>query len=537
MVRKTPPGIQKIRPRIAPPRVLMVTPEVTYLHANMGIGAGAIKAKAGGLADVTASLLHNLHQSNTDIHLALPNYKQLFSQSAGPERYMDFILGKTYTPCPRIHLAEDQLFYHKRTIYSHGQEDLKASLAFQREVINHIIPRVRPDLIHCHDWMTGLIPAAARKMGIPCLFTMHNVHTQKVLMSRIEDAGVDASSFWNTLYFERWPQNYEESRVFNPVDLLATGIFASDYITTVSPSFLDEIIDGVHDFIPDHIRVEVAKKKVQDRARGVLNAPDPSFDPAKDPHLAQRYQPENHVRRKRFNKQVFQNRMGLPENPHAPLFFWPSRLDPVQKGCELFIDAISQLVAKHRYSGLQVAVVADGPSQFQLKDLARSENYKKHVAVKNFNESLSHLGFSASDFMLMPSKYEPCGLPQMISALYGSLPIVHDTGGLRDTVKNLDSDPGGGNGFLFNEFKKEAMIHAIDKAMNHYHKPMSKKSQTIRRVMKQARKTFCHKVMIQEYVQIYESLIKKPLFVKRKRSDPRVKGEWSRFKDVSHLIF
>ncbi|MFO7685186.1 MAG: glycogen/starch synthase [Desulfobacterales bacterium] len=103
------------------------------------------------------------------------------------------------------------------------------ALVFQREVINNIIPRVAPDLIHCHDWMTGLIPAMARRTGIPCLFTVHNIHSMKTTLNVIEERGIDVASFWDGLYYERMPQGYEEGRYGNPIELLTRGVF-KEYI-------------------------------------------------------------------------------------------------------------------------------------------------------------------------------------------------------------------------------------------------------------------------------------------------------------------
>lgn len=112
---------------------------------------------------------------------------------------------------------------------------MRVSLAFQREVINTIVPRVQPNLIHCNDWMTGLIPAMARRIGIPCLFTIHNVYNVKTVLSSIEDRGIDLALFWQNLFFERQPENYEKTRNSNPVDFLVSGIFAAHFVNTTHP--------------------------------------------------------------------------------------------------------------------------------------------------------------------------------------------------------------------------------------------------------------------------------------------------------------
>ena len=303
------------------PRILIVTPEITYLPEGMGNLAGRMSAKAGGMADVSASLVGALFDLGADVHVALPHYRRMFHEETGKLVADELRLYKSRMSSERIHLAEDRCFYYRDHVYSRGNGNAKLALAFQREVINHVIPEVQPDLIHCNDWMTGLIPAAARRMGIPCLFTVHNIHTHKLTLAQIEDSGIDAAEFWGNLYFERPPFNYFESRDVNPVDLQASGIFAAHFINTVSPTFLKEVVDGWHDFIPDSIRSEISNKFHAGCAAGILNAPDPTDNPAIDDKIPFRYGPDDHRDAKRKNKLALQHALGLEENPDAPLFF------------------------------------------------------------------------------------------------------------------------------------------------------------------------------------------------------------------------
>ena len=178
------------------PRILVVTPEVTYLPDRMGTLSNYLTAKAGGLADVSAALIQSLFKQGADVHVAIPDYRSLFSNRLAPflKKEQRLILNKM--PNDRVHLAEDRAFFYLNRVYSHyGGENIKLALAFQREVINNIVPRVRPDLIHCNDWMTGLIPAMSREMGIPCLFTIHNIHTVKSTLATIEDRGIGCGLF------------------------------------------------------------------------------------------------------------------------------------------------------------------------------------------------------------------------------------------------------------------------------------------------------------------------------------------------------
>ncbi len=231
----------------AKPRILIVTPEITYLPSGMGNMAQRMSAKAGGLADVSASLVSALFELGADVHVAMPNYRRMFQGDIFNLHEKELRKYHEVLPDTHIHLAEDRIFYYREQVYSnHPTESMRIALVFQREVINHIIPRVRPDLIHCNDWMTALIPGMARRRGIKSLFTVHNIHTRQVSLAQIEEAGIDAAEFWMNLYFCGPPVNYYHARSHVPVDLLTSGIFAAHYINTVSPRFLWEIVEGWH---------------------------------------------------------------------------------------------------------------------------------------------------------------------------------------------------------------------------------------------------------------------------------------------------
>ena len=493
------------------PRILVITPEITHLPDGMGNMANHLQAKGGGLADVSATLVSTLFEQGADVHVALPHYRQMFNINIGSLINGELRIYKSKIPNERIHLAEDRVFYYRANVYDNFEnENINIALAFQREVINNIIPRVRPDLIHCNDWMTGLIPAFARRLNIPCLFTLHNIHSVKCSLERIETSGIDAAEFWNSLYFERVPYNYEESRNTNGVDFLTSGIFASHYINTVSPTFLQEIIDGKHGFIWDNVRRECILKNKAGFATGVLNSPDPSYNPTNDRDLESGYDWETHCECKKENKQKLQGIFGLEQDVNAPLFLWPSRLDPVQKGCQLLTDILYTVVSKYRKEKLQIVVVASGPYQKHFHDIVKMHNFYNRVAVSIYDNRLSRLAFAASDFMLMPSLFEPCGLPQMICQLYGSLPVAHDTGGIHDTVFDLDVEKDSGNGFLFKHYDSNGLSWAIDQAMQFYKQPDHIKESQISRIMRESAARFNHSVTAKNYMNIYNKMLTLP---------------------------
>ena len=494
------------------PRVLVVTPEVTYLPDRMGSLASYFTAKAGGLADVSAALINALFDQGADVHVAIPDYRTIFSDRVAPFLKKELNRIRRRMPDDRIHLAEDRAFFYLNRVYSsYGEENVKMALAFQREVINNIIPLVEPDLIHCNDWMTGLIPALARQMGIPCLFTIHNIHTVEGTLEQIEDRGIDAAYFWKHLYYRQMAPNYEAARDTNPVDFLTSGVFAAHFINTVSPHFLMEIVEGRHDFIKPHLRQEITNKFHADCATGILNAPDPAFVPATDKDLKVAYAASDHRKGKRENKRFLQRNLGLIEDPASPLFFWPSRLDPVQKGCQLLADILYLAVSRYWDHNLEIVFVADGEFQPVFRDIVNQHQFYKRVAICNFNEQLEHLAYAASDFMLMPSLFEPCGLPQMIAPIYGSLPVAHNTGGIHDTISQLDIENNSGNGFLFDVFDASGLLWAIDTAMSFFSLPDDEKSRQIERVMTESAAAFTHAVTARHYIDLYEKMLQRPL--------------------------
>ena len=504
-----------IKPRTQKnPRILVVTPEITYLPEGMGNMANRLKAKAGGLADVSASLVSALYRQGADVHVALPDYRQIFNVATDHLVSKELRMYLAALTDNRVHLAEDRIFYYQSRVYSsYSKESMHVALAFQREVINNIIPKVNPDLIHCNDWMTGLIPGMARRLGIPCLFTVHNIHTQKTTLEEIEDRGIDAATFWKELYYDHLPVNYEESRSGNPVDMMASGIFAAHFINTVSPTFLEEVVQGRFDFIPPAVRSEIRSKYHADCASGILNAPDENQTPERDPALPENYTSGNHAEVKRRLKMLFQERLALSIDPNAPLLFWPSRLDPVQKGCQLLAEILYQTVERYYHKNLQIAIVANGVYYEVFERIRNMHNIASRLAVVPFDNALSQLGYAASDFMLMPSLFEPCGLPQMIAPQYGSLPIVHNTGGLHDTVETLDIQQHRGNGFIFNDYDSHALAWAISKAMDFYDLPPVVRAREIARIMDEAACRFNHDVTAQAYIHIYEDMLKCPLIV------------------------
>jgi len=340
---------------------------------------------------------------------------------------------------------------------------------------------------------------------------VHNIHTRQVSLAQIEEAGIDAAEFWMNLYFCSPPSNYYHARSHVPVDLLTSGIFAAHYINTVSPRFLWEIAEGWHPVVPDSVRAELRHKYAAGCSAGILNAPDVSYTPASDDALIRKFTAADVMAGKAANKCALQRELQLKQDPEAPVFFWPSRLDPVQKGPQLLTDILYQLVSDYWEHNLQVVVVANGPHQKWIEKIVAAFDLHERVSVVDFDERLSRLAYAASDFMLMPSLFEPCGLPQMTSPLYGSLPVVHSTGGLYDTIRPLNVAKSTGNGFSFDFYGAADFRQAIDRAMEFHALPEATREREIRRIMLESEREFSHKEVAQRYIEIYEKMLEHPL--------------------------
>ncbi|RYD37575.1 MAG: glycogen synthase [Verrucomicrobiaceae bacterium] len=479
------------------PRILIVTPELNSSSSLWLRGGRAPRAKAGGLADMCTLLVDSLSERGADVHVAMPHFRSLFHEEPTLSR--------------RLHLCQDREFYYRRSVYEGGASDnRRAALVFQRDVIHHILPQVRPDIVHCHDWMTGLVPAAARKMGMKSIFTIHNLHDEQATLAEIEDRGIDAARFWDGLHYGQYPESYVQSRSWNQVSFLPSAVNAADHVNTVSHSFLHELMDGRHagtERLNDVLR---AKHSVG-CASGIINAPDSTWDPETDPALVERYDASSHAAAKAMNKIALQQACGLEVNPSVPLLFWPSRLDPVQKGCQLLADILYRVSSDHAASGLQIVFVADGPYKRHFENIADFHGLRHRIAVCQFDESLSRLAFGGSDFVMMPSSYEPCGLAQMVGLKYGSLPIVHQTGGLRDTVTHLSQDSGSGNGFVFECHDAGGFKWAIDEAMRFYHQPEGQRHAAVERIMGESLRRFAPASAVDSYVALFEKLLGRSL--------------------------
>ena len=206
-------------------------------------------------------------------------------------------------------------------------------------------------------------------------FTIHNFYSAKAKLSDIIDMGIDVSEFWNQFYFEQMPHSFEETVYSNVLDFITSGIFAAHYVNTISPTFLLEILDSKHTFISHSVRNELQNKYQENCAYGILNAPDPSFNPARDAYLTFPYTSADHPVAKRKCKQILQKELNLSIDEEAPVLFWPSRLDSVQKGSHLMAEILYKVISTYWGINLQVVFIANGEYQQYFKNIIGADYF------------------------------------------------------------------------------------------------------------------------------------------------------------------
>ncbi|WP_298864820.1 glycogen synthase GlgA [uncultured Gimesia sp.] len=441
-------------------------------------------AKTGGLADVASALSKALAEAGHEVSLFLPYYPQSTAKrgftsqdfEACPEKVTisvgskDVEAGLLKAKFPdskvTVYLVDQPRYFDRPELYHEQgrdyQDNCERYIFFSRSVLAFTEKlNLQPDVIHANDWQTGLIPALLKieyqqRPGFEktaSVFTIHNMAFQgqywhwDMLLT-----GID----WK--YFNRHQMEF-----FGQLNLLKTGIVFSDMITTVSPTYAKEIRTeqfgyGLHGVLDSH----------SDHLVGILNGVDTSeWNPEIDPHLAENYNEHSVLKGKPLCKAALQERMGLPQRPDVPLFGTISRMTD-QKGFSLILDAAENLLA----NDVQMIFLGTGDPYHEASFTDLSKRFPDQVATYiGFDETLAHQIEAGLDLFLMPSQFEPCGLNQMYSLNYGTVPLVHEVGGLADSVvdateKNLEN--GTANGLSFWHFDATVLYRQMRRALEMY---------------------------------------------------------------------
>ena len=458
--------------------------------------------KVGGLADVAGSLPIALQSLGHDVRILLPQYGSLDTQRfpltpvitdfkvnvAGQSVSVN--LNQTHCNGVPVYTLESQQYFGTREIY--GTFDLERFFFFSRAVFE-ILPELewQPEILHCHDWLTSLVVLWQKKAGYPysTVFTIHNLAYQ----------GFFDENFLNS-------RNLKDDWNFIPPDaprppysFMSQAILWADLVTTVSETYAREITTPESGVGIDHLlRFKASSGKLM----GIVNGLDYDYwNPQTDPYLPVNFNSAG-MKKRDLNKVALQKVAGLPIRSDIPLIGMVQRMDE-QKGIDIAVKGIETIL---RETGAQFVILGKGQEYYENMLRQEGSRFPSQVSVfVAFEESLAHLIYGGCDMFLMPSRFEPCGLGQMIAMHYGALPVVRHTGGLVDTVPRFSPDLTKGSGFIFHEYTPAALIEAAKGAVEAF-KNQKAWRQAMQRV---SRLDFSWQSSAKKYEAAYRQVLKK----------------------------
>jgi starch synthase len=461
--------------------------------------------KTGGLADVTGSLPVELTKSGLDVRVILPKYGDIpghykdemeqvgqttihlgwRQQFLGIEKLVD--RGITY------YFIDNEYYFKRKGIYGFF-DDAERYAYFCRAVLESIpFLDFVPDVLHCHDWHSGLISLYLKEQyahlplysSMKTVFTIHNLRYQGIFPPEIME------------FLELGPEYLADDKLefFGNVNYMKAALVYSDVLTTVSPSYAGEIQQPQRGEKLDGLLTVRQANLV-----GIINGIDQeSYNPATDTALVVNYSKMS-PKRKLKNKIKLQELLGLPIDEKIPVIAMVTRMDR-SKGLDLVAHVLDDLLAQQ---DIQFIVLGTGSETYQSMFRIANHRYPTRISTQiYFDEHLSRQIYAGADLFLMPSLYEPCGIGQLIAMRYGCLPIVRETGGLRDTVFSYNEQTGQGNGFSFTEYNADDMLYTIQRALQLY---QDKKAwyKLVRNAMKC---DYSWKKSALEYKAIYDQLM------------------------------
>ncbi len=431
-------------------------------------------AKVGGLADVAGGLPKALRALGHDVRVVLPRYGTVDVEKYGLRRVLaDLAVPLAHQPVPAdilegrigpdtpVYLVENQQFFGREGMYGFWDDDARF-IYFSRAALEMLRPLdFQPDIIHVNDWHTAIIPNMLARLyaddpfyaGIASALTIHNLAYQ----------GAFGYGTLHLADLEPWGLIKAGSPGLDDiVNLLGRGVHFSDAVNTVSRRYADEILT------PEFgERMDPLLRSFRGKLRGIVNGIDEDvFNPATDPHIQARYDSTS-IDRKVDNKLALQQEVGLPPAPAVPVIGLISRLYD-QKGLDLIANIMWGLMRLN----LQFVVLGAGDSRYEEMFRASArDNPLKMAATIGFKPVLAQRIYAGADLFLMPSRFEPCGLGQLISLRYGTIPIVRATGGLADTIEDWDPVAQTGNGFVFEAYDHWDLYAQVVRALETFRQP------------------------------------------------------------------
>ena len=427
-------------------------------------------SKTGGLADVVGTLPKALKKLGIDARVITPYHHCIKEKYGDKVDHMFYFYSRmgwrnAYVGLEKLVLDDITIYlidneqYFGDAIYRGGNAEGEQYSFFCRAVLD-VIPNLdfSVDVIHCNDWHTAMMPMLAHTQyrgwvqdKIKYLLTIHNIKFQgRYSFDFVQDLLEVDSSYYTSEYLEQdGCANY-----------LKAGCVFADRINTVSPSYAREILSPEYSEGLDGIL-----NARSGQLTGILNGIDTKvFNPSKDPALPARYD-RGHLKGKAQCKAALQEQMGLEVRPDVPIFAMVTRMT-AQKGFDLVACVLDDLMSRE---DMQFMLLGSGEERFENFMRGAESRYRGKVcSYIGYNEDLAHLVYAGSDFFLMPSRFEPCGLSQMIAMRYGCIPIVRETGGLKDSVRPYNRFTGEGTGFTFANFDAWEMRDTIRSALSCY---------------------------------------------------------------------
>ena len=429
--------------------------------------------KTGGLADVVGALAPVLAKEGHDVRVIMPLYASIPEKWTSQMTHVcDFEveLGWRRQYCGiemieqdgvKWYFMDNKFYFGRPYIYGMGGDEYERFGFFCRASLNCLpIIDFQPDVIHAHDWQSGMVPALLRIQydhlpffsNIKTMYTIHNLQYQGVFgINQVKEIlGLTDNSLWTD----------DKLECYGCANFMKAALVYADLITTVSPSYSEEIQTAYYGE-----RLDGLLRARKHQVFGVLNGIDMvDYDPAIDNRIAATYSLDN-MEGKAICKADLQAKLGLEVNPNVPIIGMVGRLSN-QKGLDLVDYVIGDLLKQD----VQLVVLGMGESRYvNLFSWAEGE-YKGKVAARfAMDHALAHQIYAGCDMFLMPSQFEPCGLSQLIALRYGTVPIVRETGGLRDTVLSYNEYTGDGNGFSFFNYNAHDMLHVIERACDYYY--------------------------------------------------------------------
>lgn len=455
--------------------------------------------KIGGLGDVVYSLPKALVEKGQECSVIIPLYYKIrqdyqdlelideFYISLGYRHQYVGILKKVMNGI-NFYFIDNEQYFKRDKVYSE-KDDGERFTFFSKAVIETIVRHFRDyDVLHAHDWQTAMTIPLIREYNInlKTVFTIHNLRFQGVY---------PFSMVFDMLGLPPYYATEEKMLYFNSANYLKAAIVFADKVTTVSPTYLEEIKneyygEGLHGLI----------KQYEYKMVGILNGIDyDTFDPEKDKFLSFDYN-KNNISGKYKNKIAFQKEMDLPQNENIPIIGMVSRLTD-QKGLDLVNAVIDEILSMD----VQFIVLGTGDDMYENNFRGKEYAYRNKMrAIIKYDDYFASKIYASSDLYLMPSQFEPCGLSQMIAMRYGSLPVVRETGGLNDTVKAYNMYTKEGNGFTFKNYNAHEMLFTLQKAVGLYYDNKDDFNKLIKSAMNE---DFSWNKSGEEYIRLYQSIL------------------------------